>query len=136
METGGEKMTKLGKYFTLEELIVTNTGLPNKPTSIEIERLKVLVEKVLDPLRQMYGHPIKVNSGYRSFAVNKKVKGSTTSQHCKGEAADITGYDNKKLFDLLKNNFDFDQLIDEKNLHWVHVSYTNRYKNRKQILKL
>jgi len=125
---------KLGKYFTLEELTVTNTGLKNIPTADDIERLRLLVTNVLDPIREIYGKPIKVNSGYRSEAVNAKVKGSATSQHKIGEAADITCPDNKKLFQIIKQHTTFDQLINEQNLRWIHVSFTKRKPNRRQII--
>ena len=102
--------------------------------------LENLVEKVLDPLREMYGKPIRVNSGYRSMAVNLAVKGATTSQHLKGEAADITAgspAENRRLFEMLANGgYPFDQLIDEKQYTWIHVSLKRTGANRRQILHL
>ena len=93
---------------------------------------------VLDPLREAYGKPVYVNSGYRCEALNEAVGGSKTSQHCLGLAADITGKsksENKKIFDLAqKLELPFDQLIDESNYQWIHISYAN--KPRKQILHL
>ena len=92
------------KYFTIKELIETSTGLLNVPMQPEKNNLIELVDNVLDPLREMYGGPIRVNSGYRSPIVNKKVGGAATSQHVKGEAADITGgskVENEKLFNLI-----------------------------------
>lgn len=130
---------KLTKNFTLKELTKTRTGIPNNPSDIEIERLKVLCEKVLQPLRDIYGSPIIINSGYRSQAVNKKVGGVATSQHSRGEAVDITAGSrkrNKRLFDIIKNNLEFDQLINEYDYSWVHVSYTICKPNRKQILSI
>jgi len=135
---------KLGKYFMLSEMTVTNTGLVNNPQRMELHNLHLLVENVLDPLREMYGKPIKVNSGYRSPLVNKKVGGAVdkngrpTSEHVKGMAADITGgsvAENKKLFELIRDNFTFRQLIWEKGGAWVHVSY-NVSDNKKQILEI
>ena len=128
----------LTKNFTLKELTKTSVGLPNNPSDVEVERLRLLCEKVLQPLRDIYGHAIIVNSGYRSPAVNKAVGGVPSSQHAKGEAADITAGSrerNKRLFEILKT-MDFDQLIDEKNYTWIHVSYTICKKNRKQILHI
>ena len=94
---------------------------------------------VLDPLREAYGKPIQVNSGFRCLALNKAVKGSATSDHMTGRAADITGgspKENKRLFYLIQElGLPFDQLIDEKNFSWVHVSY-RKEGNRKQILAL
>lgn len=109
---------KLSKDFTLEELTVTSTGLPNVPSKEEIERLILLCEKVLQPTRNVYGKRIIVSSGYRSPEINKLVKGSKTSQHMKAEAADITAgskVENKKIFNIIKELGDFDQLINEYN---------------------
>jgi uncharacterized protein YcbK (DUF882 family) len=97
-----------------------------------------LVDNILDPLREKYGKPIHVNSGYRCPALNSAVKGSKTSSHLKGLAADITvgsPIKNKKLFDLIQElNLPYDQLIDEKNYSWIHISFSK--KPRKQILYL
>lgn len=128
---------KLSENFTLAELIRTGTGLPNNPTPIEIERLKLLCQKVLQPLRDEFGTPIVVNSGYRSQAVNKAVGGVESSQHRRGEAADITAgsvEENKKIFKILKT-IEFDQLITY-GYRFLHVSYTIMKPNRKQILHL
>lgn len=129
-------------YFTLEELTKSDTAkarnLDNTPDEQAIKNLNTLVDNVLDPLRKLYGKPIVVTSGYRSPEVNKAVNGSKTSQHALGEAADITGgskTENKKLFNLIKDNLPFDQLIDEHNYSWVHVSYRDG-RLRKQILKI
>lgn len=130
------------KYFTIKELTKSSTaeskGIYNTPTP-EVERnLTALVENVLDPLRTIYGKPITVNSGYRCPELNKAVGGSATSDHVKGFAADITAgskEENERLFNIIKHNFHFSQLIDEKNFSWVHVSYNpNNLKN--QTLKL
>lgn len=98
----------------------------------------MLVKHILDPLRERYGKPIHVNSGYRSPALNKAVGGSKTSQHMTGLAADITAgsaVKNKILFSLVQElDLPFDQLIDEKNFRWIHVSFSS--KPRKQILHL
>ncbi len=124
------------EYFSLSELTHTNTGIENTPTPSVKENLERLVDCVLDPCRRMYGNPISVNSGYRSLEVNKKVGGAATSQHLKGEAADITGgscSENKKLFEILKSRGVFDQLIDEYDYKWVHVSF-KKGKNRQQVI--
>ena len=129
---------KLSKNFTLRELTKTNTGIQNNPSEIEIERLRILCEKVLQPLRDKFGHPIIVNSGYRSPLVNKAVGGAPNSQHSRAEAADITAGSrerNKMLFEILKT-MEKDQLIDERNYSWIHVSYTICRPNRNQILHL
>lgn len=130
------------KYFTINELCKSSTALEkkidNSPSKEIIHNLTLLVDKILDPLRENYGKAIHVNSGYRCPALNEAVGGSKTSQHMKGMAADITGgstVKNKELFNLIiKLDLPFDQLIDEKNFRWVHVSYSP--KHRKQILHL
>ena len=127
----------LSKNFTLAELTKTSTGIPNNPTPVEIERLRLLCEKVLQPLRDKFGAPIIVNSGYRSQQVNKAVGGVPSSQHVKGEAVDITAGSkdqNRRLFEILKT-MEFDQLISY-NYSFLHVSYTICKPNRKQILHL
>lgn len=129
----------LSKNFTLEELLVTNSKLPNTPSDVEINNLKLLVANVLQPLRDMFGESIHVNSGYRSPAVNKAIGGAPTSQHCTGQAADLDCSDNAKLFHLIADFFDFDQLIWEGGNNtqpsWVHVSYKSA-NNRRQKLKM
>jgi uncharacterized protein YcbK (DUF882 family) len=128
------------KYFTLKELTRTATRQSNTPGSAEVANLTNLVDRVLDPLREVYGKPIRVNSGYRSLAVNLAVKGATNSQHLRGEAADITAgspAENRRLFEMLANGgYVFDQLIDEKQYAWIHVSLKRDGVNRKQILHL
>lgn len=135
------------KYFTLKEMIAsaaaTREGIDNTPGLQETEALTALVEDVLDPLREMYGHPIHVTSGYRCEALNKAVGGAKTSQHLRGEAADIhTGKrgENAKLYRLIEKYYDYDQLIWEHGTDqepsWVHVSYKAEGGNRKQTLRI
>lgn len=131
------------KYFTMGEMcrsaVADAKGIKNTCGKTQAENLMSLVNNVLDPLREMYGKPITVNSGFRSVALNRAVGGAATSQHLRGEAADITGGnpdENRKLIELIKNNLPYDQLIDEKNAAWVHVSYKRVGLNRKQFLKL
>ena len=126
------------KHFTLAELTHTNTGLVNEPTPEVIANLEYLVDNVLDIAREIYGKPITVNCGYRSPAVNARVGGVDNSQHLTGEAADITTGDkmqNAFLFEIIRQMGKFDQLINEKNFSWIHVSYT-KGRNRHQTLKL
>ena len=130
------------KYFTIKELCKSSTAtqkrIDNSPNQDIVNNLELLVDNVLDPLRERYGKPIIVNSGYRCPALNKAVKGSKTSSHMKGLAADITvgsPSKNKILFNLIKDmDLPYDQLIDESNYSWIHVSYAQ--KPRKQILHL
>ena len=131
------------KYFTLEELTKSATarrlGISNKPTADIIAALQRLVTNVLDPLREEWGAPIIVGSGYRCPKLNKAVGGARMSQHMYGQAADIRTLhdrpeDNKRLRDLLiKLNLPFDQLIDEFGCDWLHVSHV-AVNNRHQLL--
>lgn len=125
----------LTKNFTLAEMIKSETalrhGMDNTPGEAEIENLKRLAEKVLQPVRDSYGKGVKVNSGYRAPDVNAKVGGSKTSDHCKGQAADIEipGVANADLAKWITENLDFTQVILEfytpgvPDSGWVHVSY-------------
>ena len=132
------------KYFTIAELTKSSTakrkGIDNTPTESVKKNLTLLVEKILDPLREAWGAPIIVSSGYRCPKLNRAVGGATASQHMLGQAADIHTVsdkpeDNKKLFELIKSlKLPFDQLINEYGYNWVHVSYGPR--NRRQILKI
>ena len=131
------------KYFTMKELTKSSTadklGIDNTPTTEVSAQLSNLVTHVLDPLREMYGKPITVNSGYRCPKLNAAVGGAKSSQHIRGEAADISAgskTENKKLFELIRDNLPFDQLLNESDYSWVHVSYVSTSKNRKQILSL
>ena len=130
------------KYFTIKELCKSSTAtlkrIDNTPNSEIVNNLEQLVDNILDPLREAYGKPIKVNSGYRCEALNVAVGGSKTSQHRYGLAADITTgsrLENKKLFILAKQlNLPFDQLIVEKAYSWIHISFSKN--PRKQVLHL
>ena len=129
----------LSKDFTLEELIRTSTGLDNTPSEEEIENLRSLCVNVLQPARDALG-PIKITSGFRAPAVNAKIGGASSSQHVKGQAADLMmSGGQKKLLDWIIANVEFDQIISEfpdknGNPAWVHVSFAEG-KNRMQKLK-
>ncbi len=128
---------QITKNFTLTELTKTNTGLANQPDKQQITALITLCGKVLQPARRLFGEAITVNSGYRSYAVNKAVGGARNSQHMRGQAADITVHSkegNKKLFELIRDNLSFDQLINERDFSWIHVSYKSERMNRNQVL--
>ena len=128
------------KHFTMNEMTRSATakryGIDNTPGDAEKACLKALVEKVLDPLREAWGAPIIVDSGYRCGRLNKIVNGRPTSQHLLGQAADIhtvkdTPAENKKLFHLIqKLRLPYDQLIDEYGYNWIHVSYGPRHRRR------
>jgi len=129
----------LSKHVTLEEFQSSETAtirsINNEMSSIQIESAKLLCENVFEPLRIHLNTPIKISSGFRCVQLNKMIKGSSTSQHCKGEAMDIKI--GSKGFNFIKDKLEFDQLIwefgNDDNPQWVHVSYSKR--NRKQVLK-
>lgn len=129
------------KYFTIEELCKSSTadelGIKNTPDAVAIANMRELVENVLDPLREAWGGPITVNSGFRCRQLNIAVGGATNSHHLYGMAADITvgsKVENRKLFELVqKLGLPFTQLIDEYGYRWVHVSYDPQ-DIRKQIV--
>lgn len=134
------------KWFTIEELTKSETArrlkIDNRAPAAAEARLTALVGAVLDPLREAYERPIYVNSGYRCARLNRAVGGAPTSQHLRGEAADIdtrSRSENKVLFEYIKRFLPFDQLIWEKGNvtdgpDWVHVSYRADGGNRKQVI--
>lgn len=136
---------QLSKNLSLAEVMRSESakrrGIKNMPTPEHLENLKKLAEKIFQPIRDHFGVPIHVSSGYRSKELNAAIGGSATSQHCKGEALDLdmdgTSVTNKQVFEFIKDNLPFDQLIwefgDNNNPDWVHVSYGSR--NRKEILR-
>lgn len=127
-------MKELTRSVTAEAKKIDNTPTPEAEAN-----LKKLISNVLDPLRKAYGNPITVTSGYRSPRLNAAVGGVKTSQHQRGQAADITAgspEENKKLFDLARElNLPFCQLIDEKKYKWVHISY-DKNNVKRQVLHL
>lgn len=138
---------KLSPHFSLSEMTRSGTaekrGLDNTPDEAALEALKSLCENVLEPLRVDIGKPMRVNSAYRAPEVNAAVGGSKTSQHCKGEAADveINGMPNGDLAQkIIDMGLPFDQLIlefytpGEPNSGWVHVSHKKDGPQRGQVL--
>ena len=135
-------MKRISKHISYKEAVGSNyakqKGIKNKPNEEQVENMKLLAEKVFEPLREWVDAPIKVNSMFRSLELNTALKGSKTSSHMNGEAMDITsmgGKSNLEMFHWIKDNLEFDQLIWEfgKEPKWLHVSYSP-VKNRKQVL--
>ena len=136
----------LSKSFTLNELTKSQEalrlGIANIPNEEQILNLKILCEKILQPIRDFYGMPVSVSSGFRSPELCKAIGSSSTSQHTRGEAADfeIFSIANKALAEFIVANLDYDQCIlefwneNEPNSGWVHCSYSSKY-NRRQYLK-
>jgi zinc D-Ala-D-Ala carboxypeptidase len=135
---------QLSKHLALAEVTRSESakrnGISNQPTAEHLVSFKKLADKVFEPIREHFGVPIHISSGYRSKELNDIIGGSLSSQHCKGEAIDIdmdgssNGVTNKMVFEFIKENIEFDQLINEDNYSWVHVSYSSSGKQRKQIL--
>lgn len=137
---------KLSANLSLAEMIRSDSakrlGINNQPTQEHLENMKILATKIFEPIREHFGVPIYISSGYRSEALNKAIKGSKTSQHCVGQAMDIdmdgSGLiSNAEIFMFIRSSLQFDQLIwefgDTNNPDWVHVSYASH--NRGQVLK-
>jgi zinc D-Ala-D-Ala carboxypeptidase len=137
----------LSKNLTLKETtksdIALRYGIKNEPNTKQLENLKVLATEVFQKIRDHFGVPIKVTSGFRSEALNKKIGGSKSSDHMKGCAIDIDmdgtpDITNAQVFNFIKDNLTFRQLIwefgNDDNPDWVHVSYV-KGDNKKQILK-
>ena len=137
----------ISKHVSYKEGVYSNTairlGLNNDPTDDHLANMKLIAEKVFEPLRMHVGGPIKINSFYRGPELNKAIGGSAKSQHCHGQAMDIDdtyGHaSNAEMFNWIKANLDYDQMIWEfgtdENPNWVHVSYVNSSDNRKRCLK-
>jgi hypothetical protein len=139
---------KISEHLTFEECTRSETAdkkgiVNNNPSDDVVDNMKLLAEKVFEPLRKHFGKPIHISSMYRGLVLNQAIGGSLTSQHCAGQAMDIDmGAKGKptnfEIFQYIKKNLVFDQLIYEfgtdKNPSWVHVSYSNKH-NRGQVLK-
>jgi hypothetical protein len=140
-------MEKISKYVTYKEVTKSNQAtalkLANMPNAEQLNNLRLVCVKIFDPLREHFGIPIGISSGFRSVELNSKIGGSKSSQHCQGKALDIDGdmfggISNKLIFEYIKKSCTFDQLIwefgSENHPDWVHVSY-NEGKNRGQVLR-
>jgi zinc D-Ala-D-Ala carboxypeptidase len=133
----------ISKHITLQEATESATalrmGIKNVPNEVELESMKYVSENLFEPIREWYDKPIKVNSFYRCLALNKAVKGSLTSGHVLGNSIDISGgnkIENKKIFEFIKTSgLDFDQIINEYDYTWIHISL-KKDKNRKKILAI
>jgi zinc D-Ala-D-Ala carboxypeptidase len=139
---------QISKHLSLAEVSRSETakrkGINNTPSGEHLENFKKLAENIFEPIREHFGIPIHISSGYRSKELNAAVGGSSSSQHCQGEAIDIdmqdTSITNAEIFNFIKDNLNFDQLLwefgNDTNPDWVHVSYESTGKQRKQILKV
>jgi hypothetical protein len=137
----------LTENVSLKELTksesATRFGISNEPTEEALSNLQKLATHILQPVRDHFGKPLIITSGYRSPELCVKIGSTTTSQHTKGQASDfeIGGIANKDLSDWIHQNLDYDQLIlefwkpDDANSGWVHCSYKGEGQNRKQYLR-
>lgn len=142
-------MSKLSEHLDLSEVTRSESakrnGISNMPTAEHIANFKLLAEKIFEPIRNHFRVPIMISSGYRSKELNAAIGGSATSEHCSGEAIDIdmdgtpNGVTNRMIFDYIKDNLEYNQLIFEfgnaQNPDWVHVSYKANGKQKKQVLR-
>ena len=140
-------MDKISKHVSYKEGVYSITalrlGLKNDPTDVHLSNMRLISEKVFEPLRMHVGGPIKINSFYRGPELNKAIGGSSKSQHCHGQAMDIDDtfghMSNADMYYWIKDNLNFDQLIWEfgtdKNPNWLHVSYVSDEDNRNRCLK-
>ena len=140
-------MEKLTKHVSYKEGVHSITalrlGLKNDPSDKHLQNMKLLSEKIFEPLRTHVGGPIKINSFYRGPELNEAIGGSKKSQHCHGQAMDIDdtfGHaSNAAMFDWIRANLDYDQMIWEfgtdENPDWVHVSYVDKETNRNRCLR-
>ena len=135
-------MNDISDHITYNEATQSPTairfGIENTPTENQLFAMRIVASVCFEPLRRWYGKPIKINSFFRCTLLNQKVGGSSTSQHCKGEAIDISAgskVENKKLFDWCKANLVFDQLINEYDYTWIHISFSQG-QNRNMVLTI
>jgi hypothetical protein len=140
-------MNRISKHISLREAIESYTakrfGINNTPSDYHITNMVVIAENIFEPLRSWVGGPIKISSFFRSGDLNRAIKGSKSSQHCEGRAMDIDDIyghkTNAEMYEYIKENLDFDQLIwefgDDNNPDWVHVSYVSPEENRRRCLK-
>jgi len=118
-------------------------GLDNTPNAKQLANMKLLAEKVFEPLREWVGGPIRINSFFRGPELNTAIGGSSKSQHCKGQAMDVDdggcNKTNAEMYRFIKDELEFDQMIwefgDENNPNWVHVSYVSEDSNRNRCLR-
>jgi hypothetical protein len=138
---------RISKHISYKEATQSQTavrkGINNEPDAYQLQNMQLLAEKVFEPLREHFGVPIAINSFFRSQKLNKAIGGAAGSQHTQGRAIDIDdtlgGVSNKQMFDWIRENLDFDQIIwefgNDSNPDWVHISYVSESENRKRVLK-
>ena len=140
-------MNKISEHISYKEAVRSDTAdrlnIINLPNESELDNMSTISEKIFEPLRSHVGGPIRINSFFRSVELNKAIGGSSTSQHCKGQAFDLDDsygcMTNAEMYKFVKDNLDFDQMIwefgDDENPNWIHISYVSQEKNRNRCLK-
>lgn len=140
-------MKKISEHISYKEAVRSDTAdrlnIINIPGETELDNMSTISEKIFEPLRSHVGGPIRINSFFRSVELNKAIGGSSTSQHCKGQAFDLDDsygcMSNAEMYKFVKDNLDFDQMIwefgDDENPNWIHISYVSQEKNRNRCLK-
>lgn len=136
------------KYFTFRELLRSETAIKNDVANMPFlygeyqvyKNLEILVDKLLDPIRERFATPVIITSGYRCKRLNELVKGVEDSQHREGKAADFyfAGFTAKEMtqaFFEISENFDFDQLIYYKKRHFIHISYDGAENRHEAFIK-
>ena len=138
---------KISDHITYAEAIHSNaakrSGIDNTPNEIQVLSMKLLADKIFEPLREWVGGPIKVNSFFRSITLNEAIGGVASSQHCKGQAIDIDDVYGRKtnadMYHWIQMNLDYDQMIWEFGTdvqpNWIHISYVSKEENRNKCLK-
>mgnify|MGYP005638575105 FL=1 len=138
---------KISDHITYAEAIHSNTakrkGIDNTPSEVQVLSMKLIADKIFEPLREWVGGPIKVNSFFRSITLNEAIGGAASSQHCKGQAIDIDDVYGRKtnadMYRWIQMNLDYDQMIWEFGTdtqpNWIHVSYVSKEENRNKCLK-
>jgi len=138
---------KISDHITYAEAIHSNTAkrksIDNTPNEVQVLSMKLLADKIFEPLRKWVGGPIKVNSFFRSVTLNEAIGGVASSQHCKGQAIDIDDVysykTNAEMYKWIQENLDYDQMIWEFGTdtqpNWVHISYVSKEENRNKCLK-
>ena len=140
-----KKQEKISSNISYKEATFSQTAknlkIKNVPTDAHLKNMRLVADKVFQPLREWADHPIRINSMYRSPDLCEAIRSSRTSQHTKGQAIDLCTLGEKtngELFEYIKENLDFDQMIWEfgkENPKWIHVSYVSKKANRNRILK-
>ena len=141
-----KKQEKISSNISYKEATFSQTAnrlkIKNVPTDAHLKNMRLVADKVFQPLREWADHPIRINSMYRCAELNTAIRGSINSQHCKGQAIDLCTLGEKtnaELFEYIKENLEFDQIIwefgNDKNPKWIHVSYVSKKANRNRALR-